>query len=254
MSKLGDGELHLGATNLVDATNFIIQESLNKTGLSIRFVNSYSLGLCVTSSDYRKTISQKGLNLPDGKPLIWSWRVFHHDEKIRASQLRGVDVLRSVLENSQTDQRHLFLGSTDFTLAELELRVRETYPNVNIAGFINPGKVTNGSHDVSNLFRIVTESQANIVWVSLGTPLQDEITTVLSRTLPGTFIGVGAAFGFLSGTNDESPPRMNRLGLEWVFRLVKEPRRLWKRYFIFSPLGVFFSCSKKVKWEALVLS
>jgi N-acetylglucosaminyldiphosphoundecaprenol N-acetyl-beta-D-mannosaminyltransferase len=130
----------------------------------------------------------------------------------------------------------------------LKVKIYNDYPHLNIAGFVNPGKVNFDENDVVRISNIVSESNANIVWISLGTPLQDMISTELSLRNPGAFIGVGAAFGFLSGSDKEAPSFLKKVGLEWFFRFIKEPRRLWRRYLLLSPLGAYVACTKRIQW------
>jgi N-acetylglucosaminyldiphosphoundecaprenol N-acetyl-beta-D-mannosaminyltransferase len=241
--------LILQACSLEEASTRVSLLAGSDLGSSIRFVNSYSLGLFCISSEYRETLRESELNFPDGKPQVIMARLFHHGHGQNAVQIRGVDLMRQVLMDSTPDEKHLFFGSTFETLESVKVMLETDFPNVQNVKFIDPGNVEDRNRTVEQLVHIVEIEKANFVWISLGTPLQDFISTEASKRSAGVFIGVGAAFGFLAGKDLEASLRIQKFGLEWAHRLWKEPKRLWKRYLLISPIGIILSCTRLITWR-----
>jgi N-acetylglucosaminyldiphosphoundecaprenol N-acetyl-beta-D-mannosaminyltransferase len=127
--------------------------------------------------------------------------------------------------------RHYLYGSTPETLDTLKARIAEFAPDAEIVGSYSPPfRPATPEEDAADAARILAAG-ANVVWVGLGMPKQELWMYRIADQLPGTVVlGVGAAFDFLAGITKQAPPWMQRAGLEWLFRLSQEPRRLWRRY------------------------
>jgi N-acetylglucosaminyldiphosphoundecaprenol N-acetyl-beta-D-mannosaminyltransferase len=132
--------------------------------------------------------------------------------------------------------RHFLYGGAAGVLAKLSKKLRETYPTINIIGSYSPPfrNLTN-EEDIQVVQRI-NETRPDIVWIGLSTPKQERwMADHIGRLTAPVLIGVGAAFDFHAGTKKQAPRWMQRSGLEWFFRLITEPRRLWRRYLINNP-------------------
>jgi N-acetylglucosaminyldiphosphoundecaprenol N-acetyl-beta-D-mannosaminyltransferase len=112
----------------------------------------------------------------------------------------------------------------------LKNAIEVSFPGVIIAGALVPPFGHVDDYDFEGWSRFVIDSGAGIVWVGLGSPKQDYVTARLSTLTGKTAVGIGAAFAFLAGTQSEAPKVLQSVGLEWLFRLLTEPRRLWRRY------------------------
>jgi N-acetylglucosaminyldiphosphoundecaprenol N-acetyl-beta-D-mannosaminyltransferase len=128
--------------------------------------------------------------------------------------------------------RHYLLGNTDEVLADLRAELERRYPGVTIVGShksyfrpLTPEELAAQDADIR-------AAEPDIVWVGLGTPLQDAETRRIARELGKVAIGVGVVFDFVAGRKPVAPRIMTTLGIEWLFRLLSEPRRLWRRYLI----------------------
>jgi N-acetylglucosaminyldiphosphoundecaprenol N-acetyl-beta-D-mannosaminyltransferase len=115
-------------------------------------------------------------------------------------------------------------------LAELETELRRRFPNAQIVGAESPPFRTLTEQEIAEQEARLVESTAQVVWVGLGTPKQDWESARLAEEIPAVFLAVGAAFDFIAGEKRQAPLWMQRNGLEWLFRLAVEPRRLWRRY------------------------
>src|SRR5450756_67309 len=195
-----------------------------------RLVNSYTFALADTDPAYQALLAQSGVNLPDGKPLIAALnRLCHGGQPF--GQVRGPPfIVRCVDEGRTQGVRHFFLGGSPELLESLKRAVDRRFPGAQIVGMFSPPfrpltDVERAGQDAE-----IKASGAHVVWVGLGTPKQDFEAERICDSLGVTTAAVGAAFDFVAGTKPEAPEWMRRASLEWVFRLMSEPRRLWRRY------------------------
>ncbi len=177
-----------------------------------------------------------GLVTPDGMPLVWLSRLMGFRE---VEQVCGSDLMLSVCGQfhfTQQDYRHFFYGGTPAVLKQLQAQLLERFPNLQVAGiYAPPFRPLTPAEDRIVVNRI-NASKPDIVWVGLGAPKQERwMADHVGRLHAPVLIGVGAAFDFHAGTKKRAPRWMQRCGLEWLFRLMMEPRRLWQRYLINNP-------------------
>ena len=149
-----------------------------------------------------------------------------------------------------TDLRHYLYGATTETLDLLEQQLRRLNPDVQIRGSLAPSFGSLSDDELDAHAAGILRSGAKVVWVGLGMPKQELWMHRMRLRLPGiAIIGVGAAFDILAGRVRQAPPLVQRLGLEWLFRLIQEPRRLWRRYIFNNPgyvalAGLQIACSR----------
>ena len=197
---------------------------------TVRLANAYCVALTESNVPYRQLLSSEGVNFPDGLPVVWAMRFLGRTGD--AQRVRGPSFFERVLDDGREHGvRHFFLGSTRETLDLLIEECARRYPSVEIAGSLAPpfGELTEEFY--SDAMAAIDGANADIVWVGMGTPKQDFAATELARRSGLFCVGVGAAFDFVAGTTREAPAWVQSSGLEWLFRLVSEPRRLWRRYF-----------------------
>jgi N-acetylglucosaminyldiphosphoundecaprenol N-acetyl-beta-D-mannosaminyltransferase len=177
---------------------------------------------------------QAGMRTPDGMPLVW---ISHWRGQPQVKRVYGPDLM--TLLCSDSDYRHFLYGGSEQSLSDLANNLQQCYPNFNLVGQISPPfRELTPDEDKEHIHQM-NASQPDIIWVGLGTPRQDFwMHQHRSELNASVLIGVGAAFDFLSGHKQQAPHWMQRNGLEWLFRLITEPRRLWRRYLIDNPLFV----------------
>lgn len=198
--------------------------------LSIRFVNAYSISIAYKSHAYIELLNNNGINLVDSRTISILAR-FCILKNIH--QVRGIDFFRNIINHSKNDLKHFFLGGTNEQLIKLVQSIKLHNSEIQIVGTYAPEfKTSFTSRDIIEISRIVVKSNADLIWISLGTPKQDLVAFELAEKSRITSIAVGAAFGFYSGEYREAPRIISYLNLEWLFRLCQEPKRLWKRYLI----------------------
>lgn len=186
---------------------------------------------------YRKVINGADMATPDGAPVAWMLRRLGFASQPRIS---GPDLTWALCERCAADGLPVyFYGSRESTLAALERRLRATFPTLAIGGLESPPfRALTAEEDAAAVTRI-NASGAGIVFVGLGCPKQERWIAEHRGRINAVMIGVGAAFDFHAGTVKRAPLWMREHGLEWLHRLVSEPRRLWKRYLVTNSLFVF---------------
>jgi N-acetylglucosaminyldiphosphoundecaprenol N-acetyl-beta-D-mannosaminyltransferase len=204
---------------------------------AVHLCNAYTLSLALRDERYAALLNSSSLRLPDGKPLVWvakSRRVALPD------RVYGPDLLLDVARAGQSiGLRHYFYGGTEEILDSFLDRLRREAPDIVVAGFEAPPFRPATEAELDALARRVVASDIDVVWVGLGTPKQDDFVNAFAARSGRTCIAVGAAYDFLSGAKKQAPHWMQQRGLEWLFRLVSEPRRLWRRYLIGNTLFVY---------------
>jgi N-acetylglucosaminyldiphosphoundecaprenol N-acetyl-beta-D-mannosaminyltransferase len=181
-----------------------------------------------------------GLVTPDGMPLVWwtrrrGWR--------HSGRVYGPDLLLRCCERSiTTGYRHFFYGGGDGVADLLVRRLTRRFPGLAVAGTYTPPFLPLTQQEDEDVVTRINDAGADIVWVGLGTPKQEYwMAEHVGRLEAPVLIGVGAAFDFHAGLKRQAPHWMQQSGLEWVFRLGTEPRRLWKRYLRNNPAFVWLA-------------
>jgi N-acetylglucosaminyldiphosphoundecaprenol N-acetyl-beta-D-mannosaminyltransferase len=196
-------------------------------GTAYHLINAYSL-VMANESPRLYSLLKEDVLICDGKPLA---RVLKRGVP-SLQQIRGADLMRQVISKSTPSARHFFLGSTDEVLGGLIAFAQRTNPDMHISGYYSPEFIENFDVALPTWLKKIRESNATIVWVGLGTPKQDYVAHDIAQQIPVHAIAIGAAFDYLSGNISEAPKLFQILGLEWFYRLMKEPKRLARRYLI----------------------
>jgi N-acetylglucosaminyldiphosphoundecaprenol N-acetyl-beta-D-mannosaminyltransferase len=198
--------------------------------------------LCKRDPLIMETVNESSLSVPDGFSLVLLGRLYGHALKKR---VYGPDLMRDFLKDTRhKGYSHFFYGSKQETLDVLTDSLEKEFPGIEIAGSYSPPFRKLSSEEKSAIIELINTASADVLWVGLGCPKQQLwMHEYKSRLKVPVIIGVGAAFDFLAGTKPQAPSWMRDNGLEWLFRLVTEPKRLWKRYLIDGSL--FICCLTK---------
>lgn len=236
------GSLDFSVLSLPDAIGTIVElgSSTPTTGVAVHFANAYNVALADTDGQYRDLIERGDLVFSDGTPVVWAGRRLHSDVADRWTRVYGPDVMEGVLDASGPEgPSHYLLGGAEETLALLQAQIARRWPAARLAGAESPPFRTPTGQELAERDARIRDSGATLVWVGLGTPKQDLEVRRLADSLPVTALAVGAAFDFIAGTVSQAPVWMQRSGLEWTYRLAKEPKRLARRYLWGNPRFVW---------------
>ena len=175
------------------------------------------------------------LAVPDGQPLVWALHALGH---ARATRVYGPDLMALYCTRAAAAGTPIYLygGRDQSALELLERRLHERFPGLQIAGGHSPPFRTLTPAEEDRVIAEIDGSGAAVVWVGIGQPKQELwMARMRPRLSAPLLVGVGAAFDFHAGLVSQAPPWMQRNGLEWTYRLYREPRRLWRRYARYNP-------------------
>lgn len=192
--------------------------------------NVHSLVSASTDAGLREALQRSDMNAPDGAPVAWLMRRLGWPEQQR---LPGPDLMGKLLAEAARLQLPVFLlGATEATLALLAERLRATLPSLLLAGTLSPPFRPLDDDDNALIAASIAASGARLVLVGLGCPKQEKWMAAQRGRIPAVMIGVGAAFDYHAGTLSRAPASWQRLGFEWLYRLLCEPTRLAGRYLL----------------------
>lgn len=181
---------------------------------------------------------------PDGMPIVWLMR----RKGAEAHRLYGPDVMEWMWDRGRAaGVRHFLLGGTEEACELLQKRLGERFPGAQVVGHFCPpmGEWPEGTNE--GIMQMIRESGANCVWVGLGCPKQERWLYTNREQLPAAvYFGVGAAFNFHAGLVQQAPAWIRAHGLEWAYRLCREPRRLFKRYLVHNSRFLWYCLTRKV--------
>ena len=183
----------------------------------------------------RAAVRDAALVVPDGQPLVWALKAIGHED---ASRVYGPDLMAKYCERSAATGTRMYLygGRNQGALVELALRLRRRFPGLQIVGGYSPPFRPLDGDERDWVVEDINRTKADVVWVGTGQPKQEIwMREMRDRLDAPVLIGVGAAFDFHAGLVAEAPPWLQNSGFEWVHRLMKEPRRLWRRYLRYNP-------------------
>jgi N-acetylglucosaminyldiphosphoundecaprenol N-acetyl-beta-D-mannosaminyltransferase len=190
---------------------------------------------CQDDAELRAAVAGADFTVPDGQPLVWALRALGHPLHDR---VYGPELMDRACERAaRTGQRmYLYGGRNHGALAELARTLRLRHPGLRIVGGHCPPFRPLTEAEEAGVADDINRSGADVVWVGIGVPKQEKwMARMRDRLDAPVLVGVGAAFDFHAGMVPQAPDALQRLGLEWVFRLAHEPRRLWRRYLRYNP-------------------
>lgn len=220
--------VNIAVTNMKSTVYYLLKNLEALRGQYVCVSNVHTTIMAYNNASYRNVQNQAAIAVPDGKPLSLVCRVRGYKN---AQRVAGPDLMPAILEESQENgYRHYFYGSTQQTLDSLERNLKERYPGLVIAGTYSPPfRRLTGAEDAAIVERI-NEAKPDFVWVGLGAPKQEQWMYEHKGRVKAVMLGVGAAFDFHAGTARRAPKWMQECYLEWLYRLIQDPKRLMKRY------------------------
>jgi N-acetylglucosaminyldiphosphoundecaprenol N-acetyl-beta-D-mannosaminyltransferase len=202
----------------------------------VAICNVHVVVTCARDEAYQQIINDADMATPDGAPVAWMLRRIGHAGQPRIS---GPDLMWELCQQCEASGLPIYCyGSSATTLHALEANLRRSFPQLQIAGMDSPPYRPLTFEEDSAVVDRMNASGARIVFIGLGCPKQEYWMAEHRGKVRAVMIGVGAAFDFHAGTLRRAPCWMQRYGLEWLHRVVSEPKRLWKRYLVTNTLFV----------------
>lgn len=221
----------------------------NLPSIKGRYICVSNVHTVVTAHDDKKYLNVQNnalMVLPDGKPLsvLQKRRGFKN-----AMKVSGPDLMPEIFELSNDPNKkqytHYFYGSTPDTLVKLRNNLEKKYPNLQIKGMYSPPFRELTEKEDEDIINMINEADADFLWVGLGAPKQEFFMANHQNVINSLMLGVGAAFDFHAGTVKRAPKWMQKVGAEWLYRLLQDPKRLWKRYVTTNSKFIWYIISKK---------
>lgn len=221
--------VEISVVNMESALKHLMDNLSDARGSYICAANVHTTVTAHENPQYCKVQNNSFLTLPDGKPLSVVGRKRGLEQMGRVT---GPEFMEEIIKLTEhTDYVHYFYGTTQENLDSLEKYLKKTYPDLKIGG-IEPSVFRPLSQQEEvELKNRIRDAKADFVWVALGAPRQEMFCNKMSKETDSVWIAVGGAFNVISGVIPRAPQWMQDHGLEWLFRLSKEPKRLFKRYF-----------------------
>ena len=220
--------MRVDATSYEDASRRVMYRARNGLSAYVCVATVHMVMEAYDSAEFQRVVDEAFLVVPDGRPLVWALNAFGVR---KATQVRGTHLMTHVLESAAREEVPVGLyGGTPELLESLTQILRERHPGLLVACKIAPPFRPLTPDEDEAVTREISESGARILFVGIGCPKQERWMAGHKDSVPAVMLGVGAAFDFHTGRVRQAPGWVQVAGLEWLFRLMMEPRRLWKRY------------------------
>lgn len=214
------------AVTPAEGAGMIVKAAERRVPFEVHLCNAYTLSLVERDGELRSALLRSDLNLPDGAPVAWLGR-----RAGTAGPVRGPGLVLDVFAAGQVSGiSHYLYGAAPGVAERMRVNLQSMFPDAAIAGVESPPYAPVRERDVDALAERIRISGASLVWVGIGTPRQDYLVQQLASAARIAVVPVGAAFDFISGEVRGAPAALHGTGLEWLYRLYREPRRLWRRY------------------------
>jgi N-acetylglucosaminyldiphosphoundecaprenol N-acetyl-beta-D-mannosaminyltransferase len=232
-------EVGISAIDMDDASLFVEEAVLKRQKKYICVCPVTTIMECKKDEKVLKSINCADLATPDGMPVVWIGKMLGY-KNIR--RVYGPELMQYICEISEyKGYKNYFYGSSQDTLNKLQERLSKKHPGLVISGSFSPPFRQLTEEEDNRIAEEINRANSDIVWVGLGSPKQDLwMYEHRDKINAPVMIGVGAAFDFLAGTKPQASRWVRDNGFEWLFRLVSEPKRLWRRYLVDCPIFVVY--------------
>lgn len=237
----------ISLTNMSDALKKIVGNFDKACGKYICVANVHTTVYAYEHSNYKKIQNESFMTLPDGKPLSIIGKKRGYKEMDRVT---GPEFLEGILELSkETGWKHYFYGNTKDNIEILIKYLKEEYPYLDVVGYEPSVFRDLSENEEEDLIRRINKANADFVWVGLGAPKQEMFCARMSGKTKAIWVGVGGAFNVLPGIIPRAPHWMQVCCLEWFYRLMREPKRLFKRYLVTNTKFIYYTIINSKKRE-----
>ena len=232
-------DVGISAINIHDACLLVEEAILKRQKKYICVCPVSTIMECKRNEKVLMSVNSADLATPDGMAVVWIGRMLGY-KNIR--RVYGPELMQNVCAiSAKSGYKNYFYGSTQDVLGKLKQRLIKKYPDLIISGMLSPPFCQLTEEEDDKIVEEINNNAPDIIWVGLGSPKQDLwMYEHRDRINAPVMIGVGAAFDFLAGTKLQAPRWLRDNGFEWLFRLVTEPKRLWRRYLVDYPLFIYY--------------
>jgi len=207
--------------------------------------------MCMETFDsiaFRKVVNNADLVIADGRPISWAQQLLGHEG---AGQVRGQDIMIALCQQSHNSELSIgfYGGSSDRVLACVVDNLKKQFPHIKINYRFSPPFRALTTEEDQQIIANINNANVDVLFVGIGCPKQENWMAEHKAALNCVMLGVGAAFDFIAGDKKYAPRWIQKIGCEWLFRLVSEPKRLWKRYLKQNPRFVYHFAKQYIKYK-----
>ena len=225
--------LNITPTSYLQACKTVMHWGENSENKIVCVANVHVTMTAYDNPEFKDMINAADMITPDGMPLVWTLRLKGYKDQQRVYGPTLTEKLLPLLESEGVPIG--FYGSSPEVLEKLQQNIREKHPNISIAYTYSPPFRELTSQEDEAVVEAINRSGARVLFVGLGCPKQEVWMHEHKGRINAVMLGVGAAFDFIAGIKPQAPHWIQRIGMEWFYRLITEPKRLWRRYFYNNP-------------------
>ncbi|MEO6316826.1 MAG: WecB/TagA/CpsF family glycosyltransferase [Chitinophagaceae bacterium] len=223
----------------------IIRLSEKSVGSYVCVLNVHMMIEAQQKAFFKKIVNEADIVTPDGKPITWALKLLYN---ISQDRVAGMDLLPDLLVDlERLGKAVFFYGGTQDMLDKTKSYVQKNHPLLVEAGYYSPPFRPLSAEEEQQVANTINQSGASVIFVVLGCPKQEIWMASMKNKITGVMIGIGGAVPVIIGAQKRAPKWMQDYGLEWLFRLIQEPRRLFKRYFITNTWFIFLLLKNYIK-------
>ncbi len=220
--------VHVSATSFEEARDRVVNAPAEGERLAVHYISVNTIVEADSEPDLKELLNRGDLVAPDGMPLVWLGKLRGRE----MTRCYGPDSMLAIIDKAQANgSTHYFYGGAEGVPELLRDELLKRYPEMKVVGMYSPPFRALTPEEDEAIVQQINDTNADFVWIGLGSPKQDRwVADHRDRLNAAAVLAVGAAFDYNAGLLRDAPSWMQRSGLQWLFRLVTEPRRLWKRY------------------------
>jgi len=226
----------ISVTNINEVTSKLSK----RNSLAVAICNANTLVRCYQDEKLNNVINSFDIKCPDGFPVAKASKLLYKNNQKRVD---GYNVFYETINKGlENNTSHYFFGNTEAVTKKMISKLKLEFPDINILGYTCPPFLDLEKLLSDDYINDLKSQSPDIIWISLGFPKQEQFINKLKDeiSLDSNFVGIGAVFEWVAGTKLKAPEIFANLGLEWIFRLFQEPKRLYKRYFVDNTLFIIY--------------
>lgn len=235
----------ISAVNMESCMGCVFSDFDKMRGKYICVSNVHTTVMAHDDPEYFKVQEKSIMSIPDGKPLS----VIGRKQYPEMDRVTGPDLMRKIFKE-KNNLRHFFYGNSKDNLEKMIMALHRDYPDIIIAGYEPSVFRDMSEEEEAELAKRINMTNPDFVWVALGAPRQELFCSRMENRINGLMVGVGGAFNILAGIVPEAPLWMQKLSMEWFYRFLQEPKRLFKRYAVTNTKFIWYLLTKKKPQQA----